>query len=151
MRLHRVEWTYKHCPIYFCTLVAHERKPLFANSCVDSAFNAFAAGAAQHGVLVGRYVLMPDHIHFFAAFGSDASNLSIWVKSLKNALSKCLRSNGVPSPHWQKGFFDHILRSDESYASKWDYVRMNPVRAGLVRCPEEWKFQGEVFQLKVSS
>jgi hypothetical protein len=31
------------------------------------------------------------------------------------------------------GFFDHILRTDESYAQKWNYVRDNPVRAGLVR------------------
>ena len=32
----------------------------------------------------------------------------------------------------QEGFFDHLLRSYESYAQKWEYVRENPVRAGLV-------------------
>jgi len=31
------------------------------------------------------------------------------------------------------GFFDHILRNDESYSEKWEYVRENPVRAGLVQ------------------
>jgi REP element-mobilizing transposase RayT len=45
---------------------------------------------------------------------------------------------------WQPGFFDHILRTDESYGEKWNYVRENPVRAGLVRTAEEWPYQGEI-------
>src|SRR6478672_8443810 len=39
---------------------------------------------------------------------------------------------------WQREYFDHVLRSDESYAEKWDYVRENPVRAGLVRSSNDW-------------
>ena len=31
-----------------------------------------------------------------------------------------------------KGFFDHLIRHSESYSEKWEYVRQNPVRAGLV-------------------
>ena len=45
---------------------------------------------------------------------------------------------------WQPGFFDHVLRNDESYARKWEYVRDNPVRAGLVAEWREWSYQGEV-------
>jgi REP-associated tyrosine transposase len=45
---------------------------------------------------------------------------------------------------WQRGFFDHLIRNTESYAQKWDYVRENPVRAGLVGKAEEWKYQGEI-------
>jgi len=40
--------------------------------------------------------------------------------------------------------FDHVLRSDESYGEKWDYVRHNPVRAGLVRECDDWPYQGEI-------
>lgn len=43
---------------------------------------------------------------------------------------------------WQDGFFDHVLRSSESYSEKWNYVRMNPVRAGLVNNAEDWPFSG---------
>jgi putative transposase len=130
------------------TLVAHERRPLFANKDVQASFIDFGVKALDYGVIVGRYVLMPDHIHLFAAFGPESSNLSKWVKSLKNSLSKCLRLNSVPAPHWQKGFFDHILRSDESYEEKWEYVRRNPVRAGLVQRPEDWEFAGEIYPLE---
>jgi REP element-mobilizing transposase RayT len=45
---------------------------------------------------------------------------------------------------WQPGFFDHLLRRDESYAQKWDYVWRNPVRARLVAQPEDWPYQGEI-------
>jgi putative transposase len=33
---------------------------------------------------------------------------------------------------WQDEFFDHVLRSSESCSQRWDYVKENPVRAGLV-------------------
>jgi len=51
---------------------------------------------------------------------------------LKLALSSSIPQ---PRPHWQDGFFDHLLRSDESYGEKWNYVLQNPVRAGLVSVP----------------
>jgi hypothetical protein len=48
---------------------------------------------------------------------------------------------------WQEHFFDHMLRSSESYSQKWDYVRQNPVRAGLVASADERPWQGEVESL----
>ena len=150
MRLKRLAWTYKDCPVYYLTLVSHDRKRLFANDLVHTAFKDFGKNAIHHGVTVGQYVLMPDHIHLFAAFSAEAISVSVCVKSLKNTLSKCLRSNNIASPHWQKGFFDHVLRSDEAYVQKWEYVRHNPVRAGLVASVDIWEFQGEVYALEFS-
>jgi putative transposase len=48
---------------------------------------------------------------------------------------------------WQEEFFDHVLRSSESYSQKWDYVKENPVRAGLVKSSDEWPCQGEMESL----
>jgi putative transposase len=39
---------------------------------------------------------------------------------------------------WQEEFFDHILRSIESYGQKWNYVKENAVRAKLVATSEQW-------------
>ena len=47
----------------------------------------------------------------------------------------------------QEEFFDHVLRSSESYSQKWDYVKENPVRAGLVKSSDEWPWQGEIESL----
>ena len=41
-------------------------------------------------------------------------------------------------PFWDEESFDHVLRSDESWEEKREYIRNNPVRAGLVRCPEDY-------------
>lgn len=46
---------------------------------------------------------------------------------------------------WQDGYHDHKFRTPESESRKWEYVCLNPVRAGLVKRPEEWAFGGEIF------
>ena len=135
--------------VHYVTGVTYARIPIFRGDEICSLFiEALSETRLKDPFKLIGYVLMPDHIHFFAGFAPDAIHLSAWIKSLKNALSKSLRAAGITAPHWQKGFFDHILRSDESYTVKWDYVRMNPVRANLVRSAEEWEFQGEIFPLE---
>src|SRR4051812_35728383 len=56
------------------------------------------------------------------------------------ALAKHIALPGT-SPMWQRGFFDHLLRSDESYGDKWNYVRKNRARAGLVTKADHWRIQ----------
>ncbi len=51
------------------------------------------------------------------------------MQCLRNVIEKKLLQLGIDKPDWQEGFFDHLLRSREGYAQKWEYVRMNPVRA----------------------
>ena len=46
---------------------------------------------------------------------------------------------------WQEGYHDHKFRTPESETRKWEYVCLNPVRAGFVKRPEEWRYGGEVF------
>jgi REP element-mobilizing transposase RayT len=105
------------------------------------AFKCYAQrGIDEFNVAVGRYVIMPDHIHLFVGGGPDFI-LERWVAGLKRAISVKL---GCRDELWQPGFFDHVLRSNESYGEKWLYVRDNPVRAGLAAQAEDWPHQGEV-------
>jgi REP element-mobilizing transposase RayT len=41
---------------------------------------------------------------------------------------------------WQRDFFDHRLRHDESFIEKASYIRLNPVRAGLTVRTEDWPY-----------
>ena len=143
-RLQRV--FYEH-PIYYVTICTHGRRPILTNSIVHDAFVQFGLRALNRRIQVGRYVIMPDHLHLFVSFGPDSMSLSAWVKSLKNAISKALKPAKTASPHWQKGFFDHVLRSAESYEQKWLYVRNNPVRAGLIESADDWPYGGEISAL----
>ena len=76
-------------------------------------------------------MIMPDHLHALLAIAPDRQ-LGRTVTAWKSYQAKSL---GI---EWQAGFFDHRLRSSESIDEKANYIRMNPVRAGLVRDPEHW-------------
>ena len=147
-RLRRLETIFVRSPIYFVTACTSHRRKILTTPAILQSFAQFAKEGPKHGAWIGSYVLMPDHLHLFVAVDDERLMLAEWTKSLKNALSKTLRSEKVPPPHFQKGFFDHLLRSAESYSAKWNYVRDNPVRAGLVKSWEDWPFHGEVFALE---
>jgi putative transposase len=147
-RLHRLEKLHVENPVYFVTFCTDKRKAILASPQIHLVFSEFCQGALQRDVFVGRYILMSDHVHLFVKLPPPAEKLSGWIKSLKNFLSKELRKKGVPSPHWQKGFFDHILRSSESYSKKWLYMVENCVRAGLVKDWTDWPYQGEIHALR---
>ncbi len=99
----------------------------------------------RHGWAIGRYVIMPDHVHFFCSAELDAKTLPTFLQAWKQWTSKRMtRELGLPGTVWQEEFFDHVLRSRESYGQKWDYVKKNPVRADLVKTSDEWPWQGEV-------
>jgi len=147
-RLTRLSELYVKPPVYFVTLCTFDRKMILNNAATHSVFVRFCETATGHGIYVGRYVLMPDHIHLFVTSSLEGMDLSTWIKSLKNTLSKSWRAGAVAVPHWQKGFFDHLLRSADSYGEKWAYVAANPVRAGLVTAAEEWPYQGIVHDLE---
>ena len=107
---------------------------------MNAAFIQFAIRArAEHNVAIGRY----DHLHLFVC-GPDDFQLGHWIGILKRHLAGATRPIEASRPIWQRGFFDHLLRSEESYGRKWNYVRENPVRAGLVARVEDWPFAGEI-------
>ena len=140
--------------VYFVTFNTHLRRPLLASPIVHRAFGDYCHRASEYGIGVGRYVIMPDHVHFFVQFGIESElTLGEWIKGLKRRLDGALAKWGasvsaVPGQKlrtfWQPGFHDHVLRSDESYSEKWTYVRENPVRAGFVSNADNWPYAGEI-------
>jgi putative transposase len=78
-------------------------------------------------------LLMPDHLHALVDFpfwGDMGRIVGGWKRYLCTQLWIALQPN----------FFDHRLRGDESHNEKWKYIKMNPVRAGLVQNAEEWPY-----------
>jgi hypothetical protein len=93
---------------------------------------------------------MPDHVHFFCRPELDAKPLSEFVGSWKSYTSRKInafappRSTPAATTLWQREFFDHVLKSDESYSEKWNYVRDNPIRVHLVSSADDWPHAGEI-------
>ena len=153
--LRRLERVWIDQPIYFITTCTYRRRPWLASAVVaevliDEWWNA----RERHGWAVGAYVIMPDHVHFFCRAERDAKPLPEFVGAWNrytsgriHALDQPGTASPATAPLWQAEFFDHVLRSGESYSEKWNYVRDNPARAALVPSADDWQFAGEVEQL----
>ena len=140
-RLGQIFQTYAP-PLFFVTICTIHRQKIRDLCTAHHAFEAYVRRARdEFGVGVGRYLIMPDHMHLFVRGGNDFK-LAQWVNGLKREISVALGAI-KKRPLWQPGFFDHVLRNDESYSQKWKYVRENPVRAGLVSRADDWPYQGE--------
>jgi REP element-mobilizing transposase RayT len=134
-------------PLYFITFCTMHRRPLLANEEVHDRFRRYGDAGISRGVGVGRYVIMPDHVHLFVRL-SGPITVGIWVRGLKRAMLHGARECRSDARLWQPGFFDHVMRHDESYSQKWEYVRENPVRKGLVSRAEDWPYGGEIVVIR---
>lgn len=128
--------------IIFLTVCTRQRKPLLAND--EAAQLIIEAWQAANFWRVGRYVIMPDHIHLFCGPNTFPPRpLKKWIEYWRNHVTRAW-PHGIQVPIWQREFWDRQLRRSESYAEKWHYVVNNPVRHGYVRRTEDWPYQGEL-------
>jgi len=68
----RLRLIFPHPPVFFITFCTHQRRKLLASDAVHTAFLAFATNAySDHSIAVGRYVIMPDHVHVFVRGADD--------------------------------------------------------------------------------
>jgi REP element-mobilizing transposase RayT len=105
-------------------------QPNLAQALLDSA-KFFENKQRWHITL---FLLMPDHLHALLSFARDQSMSGI-IGDWKRFHA---RKNRVV---WQEGYFDHRLRADErgeQLSAKLNYIRHNPVAAGLCDKPEDW-------------
>jgi REP element-mobilizing transposase RayT len=132
-------------PIIFLTVCTKSKKRILSNEAAHRIL--LEAWTAADSWLVGRYILMPDHIHLFCSplMGTSVP-LNKWVSFWK---SRSARNwpHREHAPIWQRHFWDTQLRKEESYSEKWQYVSENPVRAGLSANSSAWPHQGEMHPL----
>lgn len=136
-------------PIAFFTTCTYKRRRILAShECQNILHEIWLHSAHHDGWWVGNYVLMPDHVHFFARPAANARPKAEWVGMWKSVSSRRIAATlAIGPPIWQSEYFDRYLRSGESYSEKWHYVVQNPVRAGLVGRVEDWLFHGRINDL----
>jgi putative transposase len=128
--------------IIFLTVCVEKRQPLLARPEIV-ALLLDCWRQADHW-LVGRWVVLPDHLHLFCAPATfPEAPLTNWVRFWRSQATRHW-PHWVELPIWQRDFFDRRLRNGESYHQKWLYVWENPIKAGMVAKPEDWPYQGEM-------
>jgi putative transposase len=129
--------------ILFVTVCAKERRSIFDNPMIHDSLVSLWSGSKYW--IVGYYLIMPDHLHLFCAPRSvDAESVVKWVGYWKHQLSARCRELKL---QWLQNCWDTQMRSQEMYLKKSEYVRENPVRAGLVESAEMWPYQGVLSDL----
>lgn len=99
--------------------------------------------AAREGLFCPVYCLMPDHLHFvWMGLRLDTDHLN-GMAFLRTHLEPKL----APS-RFQHQAHDNVLKPEErrrtAFAAACFYDIANPVRAGLVKHPEEWPHHGAI-------
>ena len=128
--------------ILFLTICTKNRKPILNHPQIHELLKNCWSEADNWSI--GRYLLMPDHIHLFCSPANfPPTPIASWLRFWKSLASKRWPSV-KDKPIWQRDFFDRQLRNGESYRDKWNYIAQNPVRKGLVLKSNDWPFQGEL-------
>jgi REP element-mobilizing transposase RayT len=138
--------------VTFCTggrmILPDRARDLVLAHCLREAGISTMAGEGARPTRAARIrlhaaVVMPDHVHLLLTPLRDEDG---WPFPLVDIL-QCLKSAtahrinrrfGVSGPVWEEESFDHVLRSEESLKGKCEYIRQNPVKAGLVQKPGEY-------------
>jgi putative transposase len=126
----------------FLTVSAEKRGHWLAQAAVQRGLHDIWQRTAT-AWLVSDYLLMPDHLHLFCAPRDLAFTIERWVGFWKDRFAKMQPDTG----RFQAGGFHHRLCDGENYSQKWQYVRENPVRAGLVTRAEDWPYFGRVHEI----
>jgi REP element-mobilizing transposase RayT len=138
--------------VTFCTgarlILADCARDLVLEHCLrEGGLRPLAGGGARATPRIHLYaaVVMPDHVHLLFA---PLRNENGWPFALVDIL-QCLKSatahrinrlRHTSGPVWEEESFDHVLRSGESLQEKCEYIRQNPVKAGLVARPEDYRW-----------
>jgi REP element-mobilizing transposase RayT len=102
----------------------------------------FQEGRSAH---LHAFVVMTTHVHLLCSMLFDSDQKLIPMRKLTHSIksytaheiNKLLNDSG---PVWEEESFDRGIRSEGDFCDKLEYIRMNPVRAGLVKRAEDYKW-----------
>jgi REP element-mobilizing transposase RayT len=141
------EYDYSRAGCYFITVCTMEKQCLFWRAVGADIIRPEALPLTPYGQIAERcirdipvyypyvtlhhWVVMPNHIHLLLEIGpldgrmisAPTKSVSIIVGQMKRAVSKA-----VGRPIWQKGFYDHVIRDEADFLTRWNYIDTNSAR-----------------------
>ncbi len=129
-------WVDPEKEIYFITINCEARiaNQLATEKIAAALFETISHRQGQGFWWPHIFLLMPDHLHALIYFPPSDKPVKGIVRKWKEWTAKTI---GI---HWQRDFFEHRLRHEESRREKADYILQNPVRKKFVARPGDWPF-----------
>ena len=132
---------YRESRAYHITWETLERRTLLTNKDLASEVcRILEEEAARTLTDLYAYCVMPDHVHVLLQ--PNGGYLIRFVQTVKGKTTRVYWRLGGTGKLWQRGFYDHILRSDERIPQIAGYILANPVRAGLTDDIVAYPFSG---------
>jgi len=111
-------------------------------------------------VVVG-YVVMPEHLHLLISepeVGSPSTVMQVLKQRTAHALlprrkrrdprqRNLFVGESVKRAFWQARFYDFNVWTTKKRVEKLRYMHRNPVKRGLVKSPEQWRWSSYRFYL----
>jgi putative transposase len=112
------------------------RQPAIADMVVEALhYNSEVLGQYE----LYAFVVMPNHVHLLLTASVPLAKIA---KSLKGITAK--RANLLlsltGSRFWQDESYDHLVRNSVEFGRIHSYIEQNPVRAGLVAHPGDYRW-----------
>ena len=126
----RLRWIFAPNPVFFVTFCTYQRRKLLAADSVNSAFVAFARHAHTRNIAVGRYVIMPDHLHLFVC-GPDDFELGRWIGVLKKTSQS---KSSIQERNRQSGSGGFSIL----FCAAMKATRKNGITSGRIQFARDW-------------
>ncbi len=110
---------------------------------------AVRSAQRRHPFGIHGWVVLPEHMHCVIELPLDDTDYTTRWRLIKAGFSRALpRTETVSSVRerrgergiWQRRYWEHLIRDERDYRAHMDYVHINPVKHGLVRCAADWPY-----------
>ena len=133
-------YDYTQAGLYFITICIWQRECLLGhviNSTVE--LNHYGQGVLYNwnilakkfsNVELGEFVIMPNHIHGITKLIEPGSEpLSEVIRSFKTSSTRRINQirELIGVPVWQRNYYEHIIRNEESFNRICEYIINNPL------------------------
>ncbi|MBW1799462.1 MAG: transposase [Deltaproteobacteria bacterium] len=132
--------SYKEGHAFFVTIGTHQRYPwfrLYVQLCED-AVHIMKQMIITRKSEMYAWCFMPDHVHFLL----KDKNLIDFVRLFKGRMTPKAMALESGQRLWQRSFYDHGLRREESVKDVALYIWKNPIRKGFVDDPLQYRWSG---------
>ena len=85
------------------------------------------------------WAVMPNHVHLLILPRVALPQITHWLKG-RTAREANLLLERSGEPFWQDESYDHWVRNEKEFSRIVAYIEENPVSAGLVATPEDWRW-----------
>jgi len=126
--------------LYHVTSRGNHREPIFVDHTDRMALlHAIDQGMARFDATVFAYCLMGNHFHL--VLRTRQANLSRLMRHVNGTYAQAHNRRHAKVGHLFQGRFHAVLVQDDAYfLEACRYVDLNPVRAGTVSQPHEWRW-----------